>query len=1163
MSPKIIQTVSITSLINLLLLTTTPALAQGQYSQICSNSAVSIPDTEPTGISQTLSIGDSGQITDMNIKLDLTHGHIGELTILLKHGTDEIILLDQPTGETNKGCLGQDIVDLTIDDEGTLTLENDCLTNKPAYDNTNSYQPNGSLNLFDGMDINGDWILTVIDSYDYNQTVGTLDKWCVEYLPESHAQLSFEHAPNTTLPFPDTVVGGTAHFTFTITEQGLDDLTISASITGEGMTASLGEQVLPEDFVIEEPNPPTTILAIGETATFKVACTPSTGDTSIAQLVLTTNIPTLPTITYPLSCKGLSANYSAEFESQSIAEGSTIDFGNVDVGDWLEKTISMSNGSNDAELKLWSATTTGWKNEDFSITTPASFPHTISTNSTNDFTIKCAPSSKGTLQPKLVLETSDQDNRQIEYQLKCKGMAAVYQSAPISPSDSLRFGTALQNNVVEKTFTISNSGNKNLEVSANIDGVGAGVFTVTLSLSVIPRNGSADITVQCQPNNLETYLATLKLTTNDPSQPLIEHPLSCSGTNQVEPLYDSTPVSPGGTLDMGTTNKGTPVQNQFQILEMGNKALKVAIPPEAITGTEKNDFQLIEPVIFPIIIQDGGEPVTVTLQCTPLGYGQRQATLQFISTDENDNPTSVFPNPSYTLTCEATPPVYGSNRPSMVIGFSNLAVGETVVKTLRVDELGGQTDLEVGLATPYITGTHQDNFRIISPTSFPITVTAGGLERIKIECQPSVVGLNTATLYLTSDDPIIPNPTYGLECIGDEIVGIGYGSMPASGSTIDFGNTPLGMAAVKTLQIQEVGTAVLDVSNPQITGTHADEFSLVNESDLPFYIQGDSAAGTQVGIDIQCIPTAGGERTAILQLTSTDSSNSLPTYQLKCTGLVPGYASTPAPNSTINFGNTVINTAVTKTLEISETGNTTLELSSATITGSNAGDFSIISPTTVPVTIADGGANVIATLQCQPTAAGTRIAQLQIATNDPAQPLVSYDLECVGTVPLIPGYASTPAPNSTINFGNTVINTAVTKTIEISETGNTTLELSSATISGANAGDFSIISPTTFPVTIADGGANVIATLQCQPTAEGSRTAQLQIATNDPAQPLVSYDLECSGTIPLIPGYASTPVPSSTINFGNTVINTAVTKTLEISETGNTTLQIVRNDYRY
>ncbi len=37
-------------------------------------------------------------------------------------------------------------------------------------------------------------------------------------------------------------------------------------------------------------------------------------------------------------------------------------------------------------------------------------------------------------------------------------------------------------------------------------------------------------------------------------------------------------------------------------------------------------------------------------------------------------------------------------------------------------------------------------------------------------------------------------------------------------------------------------------------------------------------------------------------------------------------------------------------------------------------------------------------------------------------------------------------------------------------------------------------------------------TMQCQPTAEGSRIAQLQIATNDPAQPLVSYDLECSGT---------------------------------------------------
>ncbi len=347
------------------------------------------------------------------------------------------------------------------------------------------------------------------------------------------------------------------------------------------------------------------------------------------------------------------------------------------------------------------------------------------------------------------------------------------------------------------------------------------------------------------------------------------------------------------------------------------------------------------------------------------------------------------------------------------------------------------------------------------------------------------------------------------------------------------------------------------MASATITGTNAGDFSIISPTTVPVTI---ADGGANVLVTMQCQPTAAGTRIAQLQIATNDPAQPLVSYDLECTGtipLIPGYGSTPVPSSTVNFGSTVINTAVTKTLEISETGNTTLELSSLTITGTNAGDFSIISPTTVPVTIADGGANVLVTVQCQPTAAGTRTAQLQIATNDPAQPSVSYDLECTGTIPLIPGYASTPVPSSTINFGSTVVNTAVTKTIDISETGNTTLELASATISGTNAGDFSIISPTTVPVTIANGGANVLVTVQCQPTAAGTHTAQLQIATNDPAQPSVSYDLECTGTIPLIPGYASTPAPSSTVNFGNTVINTAVTKTLEISETGNTTLQLL------
>jgi uncharacterized repeat protein (TIGR01451 family) len=107
-----------------------------------------------------------------------------------------------------------------------------------------------------------------------------------------------------------------------------------------------------------------------------------------------------------------------------------------------------------------------------------------------------------------------------------------------------------------------------------------------------------------------------------------------------------------------------------------------------------------------------------------------------------------------------------------------------------------------------------------------------------------------------------------------------------------------------------------------------------------------------------------------------------------------------------------------------------------------------------------------------------------------------------------PGYASTPTAGSTINVGEVNIGRPITATLSISETGDATLNVTSHTLSGVNAADFSV-SPAT--LSIADGGAARLLYIRCTPSAYGPRTAILTINHNAIGSP-ATYTLNCTGT---------------------------------------------------
>jgi len=209
------------------------------------------------------------------------------------------------------------------------------------------------------------------------------------------------------------------------------------------------------------------------------------------------------------------------------------------------------------------------------------------------------------------------------------------------------------------------------------------------------------------------------------------------------------------------------------------------------------------------------------------------------------------------------------------------------------------------------------------------------------------------------------------------------------------------------------------------------------------------------------------------------------------------YASTPAPSSVIQFDAVVGQTTV-QTLTIKELGDRALIFNKLLSTPQPPFSF----PKPLPFTfIPDGGDPQTIELTCSPTERGTFSQDLQITTNDPDQPLISYTLECIAKQS---GFRSSIMDTGSLDFGNIPI--AITRSFSIYENGDYELIVSNPNLSGVHADDFKIITPQ-FPLTIPDGAPAQIITVQCKPSGEGTRTASLQLTTNDPDYPTVSYEL--------------------------------------------------------
>ncbi|CAG0932122.1 Protease 1 [Thermoflexales bacterium] len=147
---------------------------------ICRTPNLPIPDNNPTGATDTLTITTAGDLTDLNVYVDLTHSYIGDLNVQLRRvttATTSVLLLDPGS------CSSNDI-QATLDDEAALPVTGQCSATPPAINGT--FRPEQPLTAFDGQSLAATWQLHVVDGV--GQDTGTLVQWCM--IPSVSAPLT-------------------------------------------------------------------------------------------------------------------------------------------------------------------------------------------------------------------------------------------------------------------------------------------------------------------------------------------------------------------------------------------------------------------------------------------------------------------------------------------------------------------------------------------------------------------------------------------------------------------------------------------------------------------------------------------------------------------------------------------------------------------------------------------------------------------------------------------------------------------------------------------------------------------------------------------------------------------------------------------------------------
>jgi len=491
---------------------------------------------------------------------------------------------------------------------------------------------------------------------------------------------------------------------------------------------------------------------------------------------------------------------------------------------------------------------------------------------------------------------------------------------------------------------------------------------------------------------------------------------------------------------------------------------------------------------------------------------------------------------------------------SVSFGSADLGVAQSLTLIIRNTGTSPLTGVVASLS-----GGQASDFAMTtlpSPTLSPV-----GSTTVTVRFTPSALGSRTTTLRIASNDAD-ENP-FDLTLSGTgtaaeiAVEDAGGADLTSGVSGVSFGLTDLGAAQSLTLIIRNTGTSPLTGVDVSLSGGQLSDFVI---TDLP---SSTVNPGGSTAVTVRFTPSALGPLTTTLRIASNDADENPFDLTLSGAGSAAeitvddaGGADLTSGVSDVSFGLTDLGAAQSLTLTIRNTGTSPLTGVDASLSGEQVSDFVI---TDLPSSTVSPGSSTAVTVRFTPSALGSRTTALRIASNDADENPFDLTLSGTGSAPEVAvedaGGADLTSGVSTVSFGSADLGVAPSRTLTIRNTGTSPLTGVDASLSGGQATDFVI---TGLPSSIVSPGSSTTVTVRFTPTALGSRTTTLRIASNDADENPFDLALSGFGSAPeiAVEDAEGTDLTSgvSSVSFGSADNGESQARTLTIRNTGTSSL---------
>ena len=345
--------------------------------------------------------------------------------------------------------------------------------------------------------------------------------------------------------------------------------------------------------------------------------------------------------------------------------------------------------------------------------------------------------------------------------------------------------------------------------------------------------------------------------------------------------------------------------------------------------------------------------------------------------------------------------------------------------------------------------------------------------------------------------------------------------MAQSADYTHLGNVALGDAVTVKYAIKNNKAGDLKISKMTLAGMNAGDFKFVGSTSDAVYVKKDSS----YIFTVLCTPSALGNRYATVKIQNNDLDESEFDFVIQATGvtsemtvfgnnvLVTNNDGTSGISNNTDFGNVYQFGNATNVFAVKNSGLASLKLLSASVSGKDAADFIISMKSNISVA---KDSTTYFTIQFAPTTLGKKEATIKIISSDLSSPYtfaisgnsVTPEISIMGKGLEIASGSYLPKVEDNTQFGIVGLGFATANTFEIANNGTGVLSISSLSILGANAADFSIVESLKFPLLV-DPKSKIVFNVKFRPQAEGNRSATVVLKGNDLDES--TYDFVISG----------------------------------------------------